>query len=67
MNDQIGRQKILKLLYVERSKENELKCNAFRHKHYEEGNMHHHGVQVLNKIILIVRGMEAEDAETKTD
>lgn len=63
MTDQIDRQKILKLLYVERSKENELKCNAFRHKHYEEGNLHNHAVQVLGKLILIVRGMEAEDGE----
>lgn len=63
MSDTIGRQNILKLLYIERSKENELKCNAFRHKHYEEGNMHNHAVQVLGKLILIVRGMEAEDGE----
>lgn len=67
MSDPIDREKLLAILYAERSKENGRKCNALKHRHYEEGNMHHHGVQILSKVILIVRGMEAEDAETKTD
>ena len=65
--DPICRQELLAILYTERSKENGLKCNALKHRHFEEANAHHHAVQVLNKVILIVRGMEAEDAETETD
>lgn len=67
MSDHIDREKLLAILYAERSKENGRKCNALKHRHFEEANAHHHAVQVLGKLILIVRGMEAEDAETKTD
>ena len=67
MSDLIDRQKLLGVFYQERFKENTYKTNAFRNKHYEEGNLHNHGVQIINKLILIVRGMEAEDAETETD
>ncbi len=67
MSDHIDREKLLAILAAERSKENACKCSAFRHKHYEEGNMYNHGLQTINKLILLVRGMEAEDAETETD
>ncbi len=67
MSDHIDRQKLLAEVIKERDKEMIYRTNARHHRHYEECNMHNHAVQVLNKIILIVRGMEAEDAETKTD
>ena len=67
MSDTIDREKLLAILYAERAKETGRKCNALKHRHYEEGNMHNHGVQILSKVILLVKGMEAEDAETETD
>ena len=67
MSDHIARQKLLAAIIDERDKEALLRANARHHRHYEECNMHNHAVQVLNKIILLVRGMEAEDAETETD
>lgn len=67
MTDHIDREKLLADVIKERDKEMMYRSNARRHRHYEEMNMHNHAVQVLNKVILIVRGMEAEDAETKTD
>lgn len=67
MSDPIDRKKLLAAIVDERDKEALLRANARHHRHYEECNLHNHAVQVLNKIILIVRGMEAEDAETKTD
>lgn len=67
MSDAIDRQKLLEEIIKIRDEEKRLKAYAFRHKHYEEGNMHNHGVQIINRIVLIMRGMEAEDAETKTD
>lgn len=63
MSEHIDKEKLLAILYAQRSKENGRKCNALKHRHYEEGNMHNHGVQILSKVILIVRGMEAEDGE----
>lgn len=67
MSDTIDRQKLLAKVIKERDKEMMYRTNARSHRHYEEANMHNHAVQVLNKVILIVRGMEAEDAETETD
>ena len=33
MSDTIDREKLLAILYAERSKENGLKCNALKHRH----------------------------------